>query len=188
MDKEKVSEYLKNKESQMEECHHLFLKIKEGQNYYGFHSSDCGYDPCVVICLKCGLTNRFIEMDSIDKKYDMMLRWRNPYYNGFIEVNDKIFRKQYGHAWRRGGKSFDDSVFNLISEEVWNVNRPMLLYSIAKSIRPDADDTEIFDVMKTLYEIETPEERAELNNIDQAQELINRYNNRKVRVLRNEKK
>ena len=42
--------------------------------------------------------------------------------------------------------------------------------------------------MKTLYEIETPEERAELNNIDQAQELINRYNNRKVRVLRNEKK
>ena len=188
MNKDEVIEYLKKKETQMDECKHLFLKIREGQNYYGFHSSDCGYDPCVVICLKCGLTNKFIEMDSLDNECDMMLRWHNPYYSGFIKVNDKIFRKQYGHAWRRGGKSFDDSVFNLISDEVWNVNHPMLLFSVAKSIRPDANDTEIFNTMKSLYEIETPEERLELNNIEQAQELISRYKNRKVRVLKNEKK
>ena len=187
MDREKLMEYLKRKESQMEECQHLFLKIKKGQRYYGFHSSDCGYDPCVVICLKCGLTNRFFEMDSIDEEIDKMARWCNPYYNGLVEVNDKIFRKQYGHAWRRGGKSFDDSVFNLISDEVWNVNSSMLLYKIAKSIKPDADDTEIFDTMKTLYEMETPEERLELSKIEQAQELINRYNNENM-GLKYEKK
>lgn len=188
MNNDKVKEYLKNKEKQMEECQHLFLKIKEGKSYYGFHSSDYEHEPCVVTCLKCGLTNRFIEMNSIEKECNMMLRCRNPYYSGFIEVNDRIFRKQYRHAWQRCGKDFDESVFNLISDEVWNVNHPMLLYNIAKIIKPEADNMEIFDIMKKLYEIETPTERVELNNIGQAQELIDRYKNIKVRVLKYENK
>ncbi len=180
MEKEKVEEYLKEKEQQMNECQHLFLKIKEGQEYSGFHSSDNENKPCVVTCVKCGLTNRFMEMDEVAIEVEKMFMMYNPYYQKYIKANDSVFKQQFHNAWRRCGKSFDDSVFNLISDEVLNVNRPMLLYSIAKQIKPDADDTEIFDTMKTLYEIETPEERAKLNNIEQAQELIARYKNRKV--------
>ena len=183
MSSEKIIEYLKNKESQMENCQHLFLKIEQGQHYYGFHSSDCGYDPCIVICLKCGLTNKFIEKESIYKKYDTILKWRNPYRDALIEINDKVFKKQFGHAWRRGGKSFDDSVFNVISNDVFNINHPMLLYNIAKEIKADADNIELFDIMKHLYEIETPIERIELNNIEKAQELIDRYKEEKTKVL-----
>ena len=181
---DKKIECLENKKLEMENCQHLFLKLEEGQRYYGFHSSDCGYDPCVVVCLKCGLTNKYIERDSIYKEYNTILGWRNPYYDWFVETNDKIFRKQFGHAWRRGGKSFDDSVFNLISDEAWYVDRPMLLYSIAKIIKPEADNTELFDTMKSLYELETPIERQKIDKIEKAQELIDRYKKEKVKVLK----
>lgn len=59
-------EYGKNKETQMKKCQHLFLKLKKGEYYGGFNSSDCEYDPCIVICLKCWLTNKFTEYNSID--------------------------------------------------------------------------------------------------------------------------
>ena len=175
MENNKLVEYLKNKEKQMEECEHLFLKIKEGRSYNGYHSSDYEYEPCVVVCLKCGLTNRFIG-------------WRSPVYNGFFEVNDKVFKKQFDHAWKRNGKGFDDSVFNLISDEVWNVNHPTLLYNIAKNLKSEADNQELFDTMNELYEIQTPLERAELKSIEQAHELISRYKQMKVKVLKYEKK
>lgn len=176
------TKYASNKETQMKKCQHLFLKLKEGKHYYGFNSSDYEYNPCVVICLKCGLTNRFIETNSIDMEYDRIIRRQNPYYDEYRKVNGKIFKEQFGHAWGRGGKSFDDSIFNLISEEVFKANNPILLYNIAKTIKPSADDTEIFDTMKSLYELETLEEREKLKTTEQAKELIDRYKNRKVKA------
>ena len=188
MDNDKFNEYIKNKEKQMEECNHLFVKLKEGQYYSGFHSSDCGYDPCIVVCLKCGLTNRFIEMDDISRDVDRHIRLINSYYNSFVEVNDKIFRKQFNLAWERSGKSFDDSVFNLISDEVFKSKHPQLLYKIAKEIDKTLDNEVLFNIMKTLHEIETPLERNQMNSLKQVNDLLERYKGMKAKVLKYEKK
>lgn len=181
---EKIRLFACNKESEMNECDHLFVKLKEGISYCGFHSSDCGNDPITVICLKCGLTNRFILMDDIDRECDMILRYKNPYYKAYQEVNDRVFRKQFNHAYRRGGKSFDDSVFNLISKSVFKSNHPILLYNIAKSMNPSMHDTELFEIMKKLHEIETPKERLGLRSENEIKEVIERYNLNNERTKR----
>ena len=177
-----VSKFLKKKEKEMRECDHLFLKIEEGVTYYACHSSDCGSDPPVVVCLKCGLTNKYLEMNYLEKQIDMELRAMNSYYKGMAETNDKVFIDQFRHAWRRGGKDFNDSVFNVISPEVLRVIHPEALYSIAKAIKPNADDREIFETMKTLHEIETPRERFIIDSLDKASDLIKRYK-AEVKVL-----
>ena len=63
----------------------------------------------------------------------------------------------------------------------------MLLYSVAKIIKPEADNTELFDTMKSLYELETPIERQKIDKIEKAQELIDRYKKEKVKMLKYEK-
>lgn len=183
MNNDKFMEYMKKVELQMKNCNHLFVKLKKGQYYGGFHSSDCEYDPAVVICLKCSLTNKYIEMDDISRQMERHIRIINPYYDYMVKINDRIFREQFSNAWSRGGKSFDESVFNLISNEVFKSNHSTLLYKIAKTITPDANDQEIFEIMKKLNEIETPEERDNLKNMEQAIDLIDRFNNIKVKKL-----
>lgn len=170
-----LKELESKKIEEMEKCNHLFVKLKEGVEYSGFHSSDYGNDPHIVSCLHCGLTNKYIETDEINKKYDVILRLRFPIYNCFVETNNKVFKKQFSFAWRRCGKSFDNSVFNLISDEVLKSNHTKILYDLALKISPDGKNDEIFNIMKDLNEIETPIEKKEISSINQTSELFDRY-------------
>ena len=173
----------------MEECDHLFLKLRNGVDYYGFHSSDCGHDPCVVKCLHCGLTNAYIEMDYISREIEEKLRWMNPRYDAFIKMNDKVFKRQYNHGYRRGGKSFDERVFNLISNEPLYLEYPLVIYKVAKEINPNADNEELFSIMKELKSLETKEDYKEKNLEKIINTLLERYNDsKKVKVLKYEKK
>ena len=102
-----------------------------------------------------------------------------------IEANDKIFWDQYRHASRRGGTSFDDSVFNLISDEVFNADYPGELYKMAKRIKPKGSNSEIFEIMKELNSMMEASDRENIRN-GKTTDLITRYKTR-VRKI-NEKK
>lgn len=183
----RVNEQLERQRQKYEECNHLFVKTREGVHYYGFHSSDCGYDPPVVVCLECGLTNKHIEMEYKEKRYfDILLWYRNPLRLKQLLINDEEFKKQFNHGYLRGGKSFDDSVFNLISSGALSSTHPGILYRLAKKIKPDATNEELFNTMKTLHDIETPSERIELESEEEIEGLLNRY--KEVKIIKNEKK
>ena len=83
-----------DKIKQVENCQHLFLKEKDREVYYGFHSSDCGSTPPIVVCLKCGLTNKHLEMDSITKRrcYIRLLSM-NKYLYRIIKTYDEEFKR-----------------------------------------------------------------------------------------------
>lgn len=172
------------KKAEMEKCDHLFVKLKEGEDYYGFHSSDCGHDPRIVKCVRCGLTNKYNDMSYSKQRFLTMF----PVHNSLINLNKEMFKQQFSHAYRRGGKSFDDSIFNMISEEIFDSNHLTLLYRIAKMIKPEGNNEEIFTIMKTLKSLETPEEKETLTTMEQVDSLVERYNNRKTRTLKHEKK
>ena len=152
----------------MKKCNHLFVKLKEGQTIPGFHSTEYYYDPCVVECVHCGLTNKFCSLEnSLTSRYVMGMKK--------ISLHTKVFNKVYKSAYTRGGKGFDESVFNLISNESIDTSHPKLLFEIANKISPFASNSEIFEIMKVLNFIETNQEKLRLNNKEQAEDLINRY-------------
>ena len=134
MNRKEIEERYKN-------CNHLFLKRKEGETFYGFHSTDYEYTPCIVTCLKCGLTNEFIEMSPTIEYYERLYLWNHPEEKIIRDTNDQEFRRQFQGAWKRGRKYFDESVFNLISEEAWDPVRPMELYQ--KAIKKSKNATRI---------------------------------------------
>ena len=187
MTNDKFDESLKRMKTKMSKCDHLFVKLKEGEYIGGFHSSDCYDDPPVVTCLKCGLTNKYIEMSYYEK--EMLF---NPLYSSYcyrrkfaIEANNQVFWDQVRHASRRSGKSFDDSVFNLISDEVFNADYPGELYKMAKRIKPNGSNSDIFEIMKELNSMMTAIDRENIRNGKTA-DLITRYKTRVRKV--NEKK
>lgn len=165
-------------------CQHLFVKLSDGIDYYGFNSSDCGHIPSTVLCLKCGLTNSFLEMEDFEKEYYLSI----PFYRQVSDLYNKTFINQFRNAYKRGGKSFDENAFCLISDEVFNVPHPILLYELAKKISPNADNEELFQIMKKLYDIETPEERLYLCDLSLSEDLIHRYKFMEGMVLKHEKK
>ncbi len=175
MVKDKFIESLKRMKSKMNECDHLFIKLKEGEYIGAFHSSDCEDIPPTVSCLKCGLTNKYIEMSDYEKQI---------YYNplttyGYrrklaIDANNQVFWDQFRHASRRGGKSFDSSVFNFISDEVFNPDYSNALYRMAKRIKPNGSNAELFDIMKELNSMMTAYDRENIRN-GQTKDLVSRY-------------
>lgn len=73
MNENDVKEYMNNIEFQMNNCQHLFVKLRKGLYYSSFHSTDYGNSPHVVVCLKCDLTNKYIE-SSFEEKDQTLLR------------------------------------------------------------------------------------------------------------------
>lgn len=138
---------------QIENCEHLFLKEKDKEEYYGFHSSDCGSTPPIVVCLKCGLTNKHLEMDSITKRRcDIRLFSMNKDLYRVINKYDEEFKRLYSKGYRRSGKSFDETVLPLISDEVLHLKNPHQVYEMAKEAKPNATNEEIFEEMKRINE------------------------------------
>ncbi len=164
---------LELKEKQMLQCNHLFVKLKDREVYGGFHSTDYEYEPSVVKCVHCGLTNYY--MSSYERDY------RNHYakrYLDYVEMNDRVYKSQAQKGFKRG---------SLMSEEVLNSKHPEYLYAIALKIKPNGKKKDLFDVMKALYELETPQERMSWS-FPNEEELIEKYQNmetiklKKVRV------
>ena len=174
---EKVKEYYKKREEEMLNCNHLLLKLEEGTYYGAFHSSDCETDPSTVYCLKCGFTSKYITYNMYEeKKYEYMAP--KYYYN--LVAHNNVFMKQFGNGYRRGGKSFDDSVFNkyLISKnEIIPAPYPDLLYKIAKKMKPDSTNKETFKIMQKVFEIMTDKEKYKSSyTLEEYEDLLKRYN------------
>ena len=170
----KTSRYMQNqkKEEEMLKCRHLFVKLKEGLSYSGFHSSDYGRDPSTVVCVHCGLTNRYSVDNSLNSEFSYLYSTEQLDY---FEMHNRIIRMKYNKGYSRGGKYFNDNVFRMISQKELKTRHPVQLYYMAKQISPEGKNKELFAIMKKIhYEIETPEEKRALNTI-QIEDIIERY-------------
>ena len=171
-------QYLQEKKQEMEKCEHLFIKQTEGYWDDKFHIFNNKYTPCIVKCLHCGLTNLYIVKDN-SSKMDLIYSF---IYNKFIEINNMVFNNQYFSAYGNNGW-FDENALNLISHESLYSEHPHLLYHLARIIKSDANNDELFEIMKNLFEIETLEERIGLLNKKEMNELLERYKQIKKRKL-----
>ncbi len=165
-------EYAERRREEMENCDHLFVKLKEGESSVGFHSSDYYYDPAHVECVHCGMTNRFMPFEEMDN------RGR---YHPKKTIETQVFEKTFRGSYLRGGKSFDESSFHLISPEILPSYHPGLLYQMALQINPEGTNEELFEIMKQLHTLETRQEILRLKTLDQTEDLIKRY---KSKVLK----
>ena len=95
-------------------CYNLFVKLKEGLSYSGFHSSDYGRDPSTVVCVHCGLTNRYSVDNSLNSEFSYLYSTEQLDY---FEMHNRIIRMKYNKGYSRGGKYFNDNVFRMISQE-----------------------------------------------------------------------
>ena len=133
----------------MRKCNHLFVKFEEGRDINLGHSSDCYYDPPIIQCVCCGLTNKHInEVEVVDKRYDI------PSLPIKVAINSE-FRKQFKDRWVND-RSFIDGDVNYISNGVLKGANPYYwnavdLYNLAKDlVGEDANNDLIFDTMKQI--------------------------------------
>lgn len=172
---------------EIKHCNHLFVKLKEGETFVGFHASDYEREPSIVECVHCGLTNKFKRMEEIfaekDDKWLMEIIYGVHYDKESVET--KLMRKVSREGYRRGGKWFEDRALNLMSEEVLSTHHATLLYKIAKTLNEKGTDEELFEIMKNLHELETASEKLKLSSIEDAKELIDRYKKTKrLRIIK----
>lgn len=154
-------------EEKMLKCKHLFVKLKEGERFSGFHSSDYEQDPSLVECVHCGLTNRYLLENDFYRENSYLYSSAEKYY---MFINNRIIRMKYNKGYTRGGKTF-----NMISQEELKTNHPDKLYYMAKQIKPEGKNKELFVIMKKInYEIETLEEKRMLTAV-QMEDIIERY-------------
>ncbi len=159
-------------EEKMLKCKHLFVKLKEGERFSGFHSSDYEQDPSLVECVHCGLTNRFLLENDFYRENSYLYSSAEKYY---MFINNRIIRMKYNKGYSRCGKSFNDNVFHMISQEELKTSHPDKLYYMAKQIKPEGKNKELFAIMKKInYEIETLEEKRMLTAA-QMEDIIERY-------------
>lgn len=169
-------DYINCRKEEIEQCPHLFLKLKDAEYVGGFHSSDCYDDPAIVECVYCGLTNKFRKLEE-----DYFYHKLNSYYRK-PTIESIMFMETFKNGYRRGGKSFDNSVFNVISKEVIKTHQAGLLYKLALKINPTGTYEELFEIMKTLNELETNLEKWKLSKVEQCDDLLDRYKERKTLI------
>ena len=176
----------------MEHCHHLFVKLKEGEEFLAPHSSDCEKDPPIVECVHCGITNKFMDLEELYcKKVLKLIKVSNgigyptrsiilspQFKNETLE--SKEFRKQFSIY---GSKRFNDSYFNYISKEELITYHPGLLFHLAMNFMLSVDidhltqydKKEIFNIMKELNKLETDYEKDHLMYPMDCDDLLDRY-------------
>ena len=101
-----------NKIKEIENCDHLFLKLREGYDVKGFHSTDYYHVPSTIECVKCGLSNKYSDMSIKERLIYLKINDVQEQ----ISLNNKLF------------KLIDKNNINLISDEVLNTNHPRVLY------------------------------------------------------------
>lgn len=161
--------------NEINNCDHLFVKLRDyDTSYYD------NLDLSVVECVHCGVTNKYRDLERVMQKYRRSLdyyvltKWH--YTN--VEYNETTIETMMMNKIKD-----ENQELNMMSNEVLRSFHPEVLYQIAKSINPEADNTELFEVMKKLNELETFEERNKLSNLEDATSLIERYQ-KEVKVLK----
>ena len=183
------NEILEKRQEEIKQCHHLFVKLRKGKRTCGCHSTDYYQDADEVECVYCGLTNRFNQIEIIlEKQYIEYFKTFRGMLSSSTRYNKKtleseMFEKIFKASYLRGGKSFNNSDLNLISEECLLTYHPKILYQLALQINPTGSKEEMFEIMKTLHSLETSQERLRLQNIEQATELLDRYYNSEPKRL-----
>lgn len=161
--------------NEINNCDHLFVKLRDyDTSYYD------NLDLSVVECVHCGVTNKYRDLERVMQKYRRSLdyyvltKWH--YTN--VEYNETTIETMMMNKIKD-----ENQELNMMSNEVLRSFHPEVLYQIAKSINPEADNTELFEMMKKLNELETFEERNKLSNLEDATSLIERYQ-KEVKVLK----
>ena len=160
------------RKEEIRKCNHLFVKLKECEEYYGMDSTDYYRTAHEVECVHCGLTNKFVILEELveDSHFNFYLLGYNRQ-----TIETQMFEEVFKNSYAREGKSFNNSDINLISGECLRTCHPNLLYLLAIQINPNGSYQEIFDIMKKLNSLETSQERIRLQTVEQANELIERY-------------
>lgn len=86
------------------------------------------------------------------------------------EIFERVFESAYGYKGR-----FDERVTPLFSPKILKTDHAPLLYQLAKQLRPDGNNEELFAIMQELNAMETVQERLRLRTFEQAGDLMNRY-------------
>ena len=167
------------RKNEMCKCNHLFVKLREKRYCGALHSSDCLDIPSLLECVHCGLTNKYEDFERLDVEIEMEKGIYDSERHKYT-METIMFHKLYKDAFGRCGKSFDESKFKLISDEVIRTDHPRLLYDLAKSINPKGNNKELFNIMKELNEIETDLEKFKLNKVEECSDLLERYKESKL--------
>lgn len=181
-------EIVQKREEEIRGCNHLFVKLREAKYVHEMNSSDCIRIPEVVECVHCGLTNRFAIAEELD--FELMI-WGQIIRHSLVmliryrtrTIESRMFDEVFSNLYRRGGKSFDSSSLNLISEECLLTNNPGILYQLARKINPSGNNEELFEIMKQLRLLETEQEEIRLQTVEQATSLLDRYYTNKPKSL-----
>ncbi|MBR3524052.1 MAG: hypothetical protein IKN87_05175 [Bacilli bacterium] len=152
--KKEMEDILVNKKEQMEKCDHLFIKLEEGKNFQGYYLKDCYYMPCKVECVLCGLTNKYKAESKYYETKDGYLLKPNLFSNRVVKLNNMVFSSQFSRYYSKDKKSFDESVFNLMKDEVLNTDHAIYLYRRAADLRLDFGNDDLFEIMKILNDID----------------------------------
>ena len=160
---------------EIENCDHLFVKLRENKEFID------NPDATLLDCVNCGVTNKFFELESRMMRYRRSFEYYlfNIVHKLDIDYNDTTIESTMMIKLRQ--KTHE---FNLMSDEILRTFHPGLLYQIAKVINPSGTNEELFHIMKELNELETTKERNKLSQIDDANELIERYYENKGKVLK----
>ena len=149
-------------------CEHKFVLLKRGGWTGGFHSSDYEYQPNLVECVHCGLTNKFVKMEEINNNI-----YGEKKYSFENELFLECFAGSYGYKGR-----FNENDIRLISSVSIDSCHIRTLYKLAKRIYPEGLDKDLFDIMLVLDGLETEEEKIGLECIRGEEALLDRYKNK----------
>ena len=152
-------------------CNHLFVKLRE----FDTPVYD-NMDLTIVECVHCGVTNKYKDLEHVmskfRKSFDLYVQQRLHYTD--VDYNDVTIETRMIDEIMNTNPNL-----NMMSDEIIRTIHPGVLYQIAKEINPDADNEELFEIMKDLHRLETNEERNKLNSVSEATDLIKRYKEEK---------
>lgn len=168
-------EETKKRIKEIENCDHLFVKLKENKEFID------NPDATIIECVNCGVTNKYFELERTMMRYRRSFEYYlvNTFHQLDIDYNDTTIESAMMIELRK-----KTNEFNLMSDEILRTFHPGLLYQIAKIINPSGTNEELFQIMKELNEIETTRERNKLIQVDDANELIERYYENKGKTLK----
>ena len=183
------TKFTQKRQEEMRNCNHLFVKLRECEEVFGFHSTEYYIGAHEVECVHCGLTNRFNRIEELlDSEYIEVSKSFRGMIPSLTKYNKKtlesqIFEETFEDSYFRGGKSFTNSDMNLISEECLQTCHPGLLFHLALQINPLGDNEKMFEIMKKLHQLETFSEKIRLQTKEQAVSLLERYYDSKNKSL-----
>lgn len=146
-------------------CEHLFAKVRESEYIGAFHSTDCKTIPTRYECVRCGLTNRLIDIEETVNRHSPSL------------ILDKKLVTDETTEWKYQQPKVSDE--NLLSEEPIETFHPKILFDVATELclaqGIKTAKQNVFETMKELYSMETIAEQLKISTIAHASALIERY-------------